>query len=209
MVNKMSEEIFLFDIKESKYKPLDILGYRDPTIPKFPVLTEFEGNNFNIYEALHLIEITKVIKRKNNIEDFLEDQYLSYLKLVNLYKELLPQFNSELLAKYCKKQKGFTPDCIITPESKNGWLREGLPETFSERFNIPIHIAYKSSDIEFSTIDKIPHNFSFKLNVDISTIRNPLIVDDCKSKGNTTKCIKLNFNTDARFVEIFYLKSSP
>lgn len=205
----MSEEIFLFDIKESKYKLITALGLKYNHINKFPVLAGVDENNFNPYEALHLIEITKIINRHPDVKDFLGSEYISYKKLINIYKRLLPEFNSELLRKYCENQNGLTPDCIITPESKNTWLKGGLSEAFSRKFKIPIHIAQKSYHLDFSTITEIPNDFKFELNIDISEIKNVIIIDECKSKGNTMRCIESNFKGSTNFVEIFYLKSTP
>lgn len=205
----MSEEIFLFDIKESKYKLITALGLKYNSIPKFPVLTGVDENCFNPYEAFHLIEITKIINRHSNVKDFLGNEYTPYKKLVDIYKRLLPEFNSELFRKYCENRNGLTPDCIITPESKNPWLKEGLCEAFSTKLNITIYIAYKSYPLDFSAIDEIPEDFKFKFDTDISVIKNALIIDECKSKGNSMKCIKSNFNDLTNFMEIYYLKSKP
>lgn len=205
----MNNEIYLYEISNSSFKIVDGRGFKNPEISKFPVLDAFISNKSNELDIFHLIEINKVIKRKDDFRTFLGNEYESYIKFKNAYINGLDKYNDMLFEKYSNLSFDFTPDCIIIPESKNIWLRAGLAEKFSTYLAIPILEAKKSIDIELSYESELPNGFEFIIDVDISTIKSALIVDDCKSKGNTINAIKSIFRTDTNFIEIFYLKSKP
>jgi adenine/guanine phosphoribosyltransferase-like PRPP-binding protein len=202
------KELFLYDLKKSKYKAIDIRGYTQADIPIIPLLKDLELEHFNTYDVFHLININKVTEKKDSIEKFLKDEYTLFQSLVTLYTSLLQKFNQELLDKYFHTYNSFQPDCIVIPESSNHWLRAGLADLFSVKLNIPLYVAKKNIPIKFSEInvDNIPTEFKFTFDLDISKFQNVIIIDDCKSNGNTINLIKNEFAKNVNFIEIFYCK---
>ena len=169
------EELFLFDLKTSEFKSVDIRGYNNDQIAKLPVCKGLHSDDFNQYDLFHLININKVTERKDDIEKFLKEEFHLFKELTAMYKESLPIFNQELLEKY-NDHAISDADCIIVPESSNDWLREGLADLFSQTLNLPIYEAKKSHNIKFSENGDLPIDFRFILDFDKPDVKNIILI---------------------------------
>lgn len=195
-------EVYLIDTKDYyNYKSLGVKMENNIAVPDIKIFEDIDTTKFRKYDIFHLININKVVRNKDLNKYFKNDLY-KYNRLIQLYKEFLPSCNKELFDKF--KEFNFKADCIIIPESKNDFLREGLSNLFKLNLSIPCYTAMKNKDIELASKDD--KEFKFIISEDISRYKNILILDDCKSKGTTISHIKRCFGDDVLFFEVFYCK---